>query len=40
MDDPDQLVEWARKALAATLRMKTKRGKKAGGAKKRGATPM
>ena len=40
MDDPDTLVEWARKSLGATQRMKSKRtGKKAGGAKKRGATP-
>ncbi len=39
MDDPDALVEWARKSLAATLRMKAKREKKAGGTKKRGATP-
>src|SRR5262245_14237718 len=34
MDDPDELVEWARKALAATLRVKAKSGKKTG-AKKR-----
>ena len=39
MDDPDELVDWARKALAATLRMKAKSGKKTGGGKKRGATP-
>jgi DNA transformation protein and related proteins len=39
MDDPDELVEWARKSLAATQRMKAKTKKKAGGAKKRGATP-
>lgn len=39
MDNPDELVEWARKSLAATLRMKAKSGKKTGGAKKRGATP-
>ena len=34
MDDPDELVEWARKAMAATLRMKAKRGKKEGTGKK------
>ncbi|MFP5285313.1 MAG: TfoX/Sxy family protein [Thermoanaerobaculia bacterium] len=38
MDDPDELVEWARKALAATLRMKAKSGKKTSGGKTRGAT--
>lgn len=38
LDDSDELVRWARKALAATLRMKAKTDKKAGGAKKRGAT--
>lgn len=38
MDDPDELLEWARKAMAATLRMKAKREKKkSGGGKKRGA---
>jgi DNA transformation protein len=35
----DELVDWARKSLAATLRMKAKTGKKAGRARKRGATP-
>lgn len=39
MDDPDELVEWARKSLAATLRMKAKRGKKAGRGKKTDAMP-
>jgi len=39
MDDPDDLVEWARKSLAATQRMKAKTGKKAERARKRGATP-
>jgi DNA transformation protein and related proteins len=39
MDDPDELVEWARKSLAATLRMKAKTGKKTGRGKKQGATP-
>jgi DNA transformation protein len=38
MDDPNELVDWARKSLAATLRMKAKTGKKAGRAKKRDAT--
>lgn len=37
MDDPDELVEWARKSLAATLRMKATTGKKSGEGKKRGA---
>lgn len=39
MEDPAELVEWARRALAATLRMKEKTGNKAGGAKRRGAAP-
>lgn len=37
MDDPDALLEWARKAMDATLRMKAKTGKKSGTEKKRSA---
>lgn len=37
MDDPDELLEWARKAMAATVRMKAKTGKKSGGGKKQGS---
>ena len=42
MDDPDELIGWAEKAMAATVRKEAtsrkKKSTKAGGTKKRGAT--